>query len=156
MATLLSEVTHTLKNHQINMVIITYIIILALNLEKMRLKFHQIKLWWSTLKNHFKVNWVGKRKKLRQMKDENWDSFNGVFTLHQKSMCAFFICFFLSSVSRIFLFSVIHIRLWWTFLASIPPPKQAVMGLWYLLVPLLVFEMTLKRDMIMEISHVRL
>ena len=36
------------------------------------------------------------------MKDENWDSFNGVFTLRQKSMCAFFICFFLSSDSLIF------------------------------------------------------
>ena len=35
------------------------------------------------------------------MKDENWDSFNGVFTLRQKSMCAFFICF-LSSDSLIF------------------------------------------------------
>lgn len=46
-------------------------------------------------------NRVGKRKKLRQMKDENWDSFNGVFTLRQKSMCAFFICF-LSSDSLIF------------------------------------------------------
>ena len=43
-------------------------------------------------------------KILRQMKNENWDNFNGVFTLHQKNLnlCLFYLFFFIFCQSEFF------------------------------------------------------